>query len=1176
MRKRGKDKTRHLGPDPVSAPKGTPSGSQGQSSASLPSPPRARLPVERPRNRHRDVRERQSSDNSGNPRATAATTTQTRTTTTGPATMTQTGGTRILREKTRIGVDGSIRQERSVLQGSASDQLASNIVPNLWRGHEPVYDAYEAGDYGGMDDEEDDPLRQWAEDHSNQFLAELLRLEGRGDHREYHFCAVCTKSPGDHRCAHCLDGGRLLCASCMVDAHRYLPFQQIQHWQGSTFVRKMLKTMGLRIQLGHWYGPKRRCALPVPASGDDFVIVDTHGVHEVGLDYCGCGTGGLSMVQLLRARLYPATTTNPKSAATFAVLQSGAINEHHATQGREAEKEGVGSSVGGGRGYGFEEHEGQISRVFANDQAVAPSPNAEARWTWTRPGGDREYGAGRLRAAVPCMPPAGQEPASRLEGCAGGMTVSFLPTYSSRRILICPRFLYALFLAMDANFRLKRKDVSTEEKDPGLGDGWAFFGNVQKYMEHVKKWWNEKQDRSHCVAHDAVDKPDREARGTASSGIGAVDCARHNMKRPLAVGDLQLGERYVNMDYMFLRSGAGTELIRFFVSYDIACQWHINIWIRMLKYANEEIWIDGRGKFMTFLVPKFHLPAHIEACNLKFSFNLTRDVGQTDSEAQERGWADTNPLARSTKEMGPGSRRDTLNDHFNDWNHKKIIALGYMLRRKTQNAMPEMVATKNALGDMEESIGAARVAEYTAMAELWEKDGDEPNPFEMLRKDEHVAKVRWDLAVEAAAREVEGRLDPGDVRGDMHITELIGMGLQLEDQQRILAFDLAATGLHPTENQRRAMLERTTKLRRKIFAWIEVQEKFFPHLKRLREVEDDTRTRLAETQAVPGIKVSEIALWLPSSLARALGMDAREVPVRSDVQEHEYRLRVRQAGEALHEVRRLLLVRTQLYKLKDTHSRGVRANTRSGSKIDALNNQVRRAADQYRAARGALVTLGWVLKRREWEWSFLELKEEDVRGLPRATFSDPERQKGKKSKGKSRSKKAKIQKEARELSWIWISRGERYEPGDDRAMTEAVHIEWAKARARCGRWREEVDLLEEEMRRVQQFLEWRSDWWKGQVGLRGLAEGPQLEGESAYALRQAGLQSDLCARFIEEWEALPELIAQGRAGESAVVNEGSDREGSDTEESSDEEEEPIASVPERVLVTSYVDEVLAM
>jgi hypothetical protein len=130
------------------------------------------------------------------------------------------------------------------------------------------------------------------------------------------------------------------------------------------------------------------------------------------------------------------------------------------------------------------------------------------------------------------------------------------------------------------------------------------------------------------------------------------------------------------MDYMFFQSIAGSELVRFFVSYDIVCQWHINLWSRMAEYKNEAITIDGRGKFMTFLIPKFHLPAHIEFCNLKFSFHLTPDVGQTDGEAPERGWADTNPLARSTKEMGPGARRDALDDHFNDWNHKKIVGLG--------------------------------------------------------------------------------------------------------------------------------------------------------------------------------------------------------------------------------------------------------------------------------------------------------------------------------------------------------------------------------------------------------------------------------------------------------------------------------------------------------------------
>ncbi|KAG6904667.1 hypothetical protein DXG01_008210, partial [Tephrocybe rancida] len=48
-------------------------------------------------------------------------------------------------------------------------------------------------------------------------------------------------------------------------------------------------------------------------------------------------------------------------------------------------------------------------------------------------------------------------------------------------------------------------------------------------------------------------------------------------------------------------------------------------------------------------------------------------VGWTNGEAPERGWANINPIAQSTKEMGLGVRHDMINDHFNDWNWKKSI-----------------------------------------------------------------------------------------------------------------------------------------------------------------------------------------------------------------------------------------------------------------------------------------------------------------------------------------------------------------------------------------------------------------------------------------------------------------------------------------------------------------------
>jgi hypothetical protein len=55
-------------------------------------------------------------------------------------------------------------------------------------------------------------------------------------------------------------------------------------------------------------------------------------------------------------------------------------------------------------------------------------------------------------------------------------------------------FLYALFLAIDANFRMKRRDVSSEEEDPSLGDGVAFFAHVEEYMQHLEKHWNLEQE----------------------------------------------------------------------------------------------------------------------------------------------------------------------------------------------------------------------------------------------------------------------------------------------------------------------------------------------------------------------------------------------------------------------------------------------------------------------------------------------------------------------------------------------------------------------------------------------------------------------------------------------------------------------------------------------------------
>jgi hypothetical protein len=168
-------------------------------------------------------------------------------------------------------------------------------------------------------------------------------------------------------------------------------------------------------------------------------------------------------------------------------------------------------------------------------------------------------------------------------------------------------------------------------------------------------------------------------------------------------------------------------------------------------------------------------------------------------------------------------------------------------------------------------------------------------------------------------------------------------------------------------------------------------------------------------------------------LAVVPGADKAEVGMKASVFMHEYRLHIGQASEALHDVRRQLLVRTHLYQLKDDYACGVRANMRSGDRIAALNHQIKRAAGGYRVARKALVALGQELGRNEWERTLLPLSEEDVRGLPRATFHDPDRKKKKKQKRRKTSRK-----EPLKMSWIWVAQGESWKPGDDAAMNEGT------------------------------------------------------------------------------------------------------------------------------------------
>ncbi|KAG9308757.1 hypothetical protein JVU11DRAFT_11545 [Chiua virens] len=187
-------------------------------------------------------------------------------------------------------------------------------------------------------------------------------------------------------------------------------------------------------------------------------------------------------------------------------------------------------------------------------------------------------------------------------------------------------WLYALFVVIDANFRLKRKAVSSEELDPSPNHGWAYFVKEDTYKTYLTRHAKKPQERSTCVSHSAVNSADtKPSRGLAATGVGTINCAQHEMKLPNGVGDLQIGERYLNMDYIVFSAVSHFGLRMYNFSYDIACQWHKKLW-NCMSDLPEHLQLNHTDKV---------------ACQTRFSFNFSRWVGRTDGEAPEHDWANS-------------------------------------------------------------------------------------------------------------------------------------------------------------------------------------------------------------------------------------------------------------------------------------------------------------------------------------------------------------------------------------------------------------------------------------------------------------------------------------------------------------------------------------------------------
>ncbi|KAG6806717.1 hypothetical protein H0H92_010276, partial [Tricholoma furcatifolium] len=445
---------------------------------------------------------------------------------------------------------------------------------------------------------------------------------------------------------------------------------------------------------------------------------------------------------------------------------------------------------------------------------------------------------------------------------------------------------------------------------------------------------------------------------------------------------------------------------------------------------------------MSWAVPKFHLPAHKPECHGPFALNYMHGVGRTDDEGVERNWAWLNGAAPSTSQMGPGSRHDTLDDFIGFSNFRKTVDYGDTLLRKMVQAIPDAIMHHQAFEAFTHGLRnehARKLVEWEHDIREWERD--------KTRKDTYLIEEEF-----VSVHEIECRLAEEDHRQSSTVSGEVGPsvfvigGLALEGNQFLLRTEAAKRD--QTAHQLSSLQRKQNALCQKIRRFHEAQVSYFPGLPAV----DYT-----------SLPAEQLPLRLPSSLSPEQQMHAGELASIED------RLREAHAGQALADLRRQLRLRTLSLRFKDDNATSQGSYTRMCALLDQIEAKIRVARICYNAARQAMLSLRGP---GPWEVMFQVLKSEDVRGINERCVVAEDNEANHHAEAMSNGTEViqiistlRLQtgEGHRAASWIWYTA--TVDETNDGTLHDGIRLEWLKSRARDQRWREELLLLEEEMRR---------------------------------------------------------------------------------------------------------------
>jgi hypothetical protein len=167
-----------------------------------------------------------------------------------------------------------------------------------------------------------------------------------------------------------------------------------------------------------------------------------------------------------------------------------------------------------------------------------------------------------------------------------------------------------------------------------------------------------------------------------------------------------------------------------------------------------------------------------------------------------------------------------------------------------------------------------------------------------------------------------------------------------------------------------------------------------------------------------------------------------------------------------------------------------------------FNGKLERAAAKYRSARKALDVLD---PGGPWSKRLRDLNKDDISGPGREPND------------------TKTTNSSYQPSWIWLVPRASTAEMDENEFNENMRVEWVKARARMMRWKEELLIIQEEMRRVIAYQKWKAAWWKERNFLHG--DPATVSGISGYAHKQAAICIQMAEHCALYW--LPQLKKKG-------------------------------------------------